>query len=76
MGNRRSPAGTQSGIVNALIYTRVSGAEHQKEGLSLEAQTRATRGYAAVQPGWVIAGEYRDIISGARDDRPETDVKG
>jgi DNA invertase Pin-like site-specific DNA recombinase len=58
-------------LVHALLYTRVSGAEHQKEGLSLEAQARSTRGYAAVQPGWVIAGEYRDILSGGRDDRPD-----
>src|SRR4051794_16449353 len=57
------------GLVHALLYTRVSGAEHQREGLSLEAQAQSTRGYAAVQ-GWVIAGEYQDILSGLRDDRP------
>jgi hypothetical protein len=55
--------------VHALLDTRVSGAEHQREGLSLDAQTHATRSYAAMQ-GWAIAGEYQDILSGARDDRP------
>lgn len=68
---RRTGRTDQNGVVHALLYTRVSGAEHQKEGLSLEAQTRATRGYAAIQTGWVIGGEYRDILSGARDDRPQ-----
>lgn len=68
---RRPSANDHSGIVHALLYTRVSGAEHQKEGLSLEAQTRTTRGYAALQHGWVIGGEYRDVLSGGRDDRPQ-----
>ena len=58
----------QGGLTHALLYTRVSGAEHQKEGLSLEAQICATRDYAAAQ-GWVIAAEYQDILSGARDHR-------
>ena len=68
---RRKENAERSGLVHALLYTRVSGAEHQREGLSLEAQTRSTRAYAACQPGWVIAGEYRDILSGSRDDRPQ-----
>jgi len=57
------------GLTYALLYTRVSGAEHQREGLSLEAQTQTTRSYAATHE-WIIAGEYQDILSGARDDRP------
>ena len=57
----------QGGLTHALLYTRVSGAEHQKEGLSLEAQICATRDYAAAQ-GWVIAA-VPDILWGARDHR-------
>lgn len=58
-----------TGMTYALLYTRVSGAEHQREGLSLDAQQHTTRDYAAVH-GWVISGEYQDVLSGARDDRP------
>jgi hypothetical protein len=46
-----------TGRVHALLYTRVSGAEHQKEGLSLPHQQKTTRAYVAARPGWVIAGE-------------------
>lgn len=59
----------QGGLVHALLYIRVSGAEHQQEGLSLDYQEKATRVYVGSQPGWIIAGEYRDIESGAHDNR-------
>jgi DNA invertase Pin-like site-specific DNA recombinase len=70
MKRRRTGSEHSSSVVHALLYTRVSGAEHQKEGLSLEAQTRATRGYAVLHD-WVIGGEFKDILSGGRDDRPQ-----
>jgi DNA invertase Pin-like site-specific DNA recombinase len=68
---KRRPGSDRVGLVHALLYTRVSGAEHQKEGLSLEAQTQTTRTYAASKQGWVIAGEYQDVMSGKRADRPQ-----
>jgi DNA invertase Pin-like site-specific DNA recombinase len=67
---RANGNGDASSIVHAMLYTRVSGAEHQKEGLSLDAQRSATREYAARQPGWIVSGEHEDIMSGKRADRP------
>src|SRR4051812_29502402 len=54
-----------------LIYTRVSSDEQAKEGLSLDAQLAECRRYAAGQ-GWAIGGEYQDILTGTRDDRPQS----
>jgi site-specific DNA recombinase len=68
---KRARAANLDGLVHALLYTRVSGAEHQKEGLSLDAQTDTTRSYAAARSGWVIEGEYQDIMTGKRTDRPD-----
>ena len=56
------------GIV-ALLYSRVSTEEQEREGLSLPAQLKDCRRYAAGL-GWVIGDEYRDVLSGRRDDRP------
>ena len=53
----------------ALLYRRVSTDEQAREGLSLEAQEADTRACAA-RHGWQIGGEYRDVLSGARPDRP------
>ena len=66
---RRVKLLAQGGLVHALLYIRVSGAEHQQEGLSLDYHEKAMRAYVARQPGWIIAGEYRDIESGAHDNR-------
>jgi len=56
-----------------VIYTRVSTAEQGKSGLGLQAQERDIElflsNYSAVP--YEIIGEYRDILSGADDDRPE-----
>jgi site-specific DNA recombinase len=67
---RRAPQPATS-LTHALLYTRISGSEHQKEGLSLDTQERTTRTYAAAQPGWVIAGEYQDVQKGSDDSRPQ-----
>jgi DNA invertase Pin-like site-specific DNA recombinase len=53
----------------ALIYTRVSSDEQAKDGLSLPAQLQACRRYCG-ERGWLIAGEYEDVLTGTRDDRP------
>ena len=49
----------------------MSGAEHQREELSLAAQESATRRYVAERPGWTIHSEYRDIESGAHNVRTQ-----
>ena len=38
-------------LVHALLYIRVSRAEHQREGLSLDFLRQATRNYVASQKG-------------------------
>jgi site-specific DNA recombinase len=67
---KRTNGPVRDGLTHALLYRRVSGAEHQKDGLSMPAQEAALRAYAASQPGWLIGGEYHDIMSGKRADRP------
>lgn len=55
------------------IYTRVSTAEQGRSGLGLQAQERDIElflsNYSAVP--YEIIGEYRDVLSGTDDDRPE-----
>ena len=65
-------AGTNgtNGTVYALSYSRVSGAEHQKQGLSLDFQGKSLRQYVAGQTSWLNHVEYEDVMTGARDDRP------
>jgi DNA invertase Pin-like site-specific DNA recombinase len=60
---------TSGAPVRALLYIRVSSDEQEREGLSLAAQLAAVRHYAA-EHGWLIVGEYQDVLSGKRDDRP------
>jgi DNA invertase Pin-like site-specific DNA recombinase len=67
---RKRQVDTGTGVVHSLLYRRVSGAEHQREGVSLETQEQLLRSYAAAQPGWSIEAEYEDIMSGKRSDRP------
>src|SRR5207248_3631325 len=62
--------GSTTGLVTALIYTRVSSEDQAREGVSLDAQLAECRRYAA-RPGWVLGDEYQDILSGKRDDRPQ-----
>lgn len=56
-----------------VIYTRVSTAEQGKSGLGLQAQERDIElflsNYSAVP--YEIIGEYKDVLSGADDGRPE-----
>ena len=51
----------------ACIYARVSTAD-----LSCELQLRELREYA-VRRSWQVSGEYLDISSGAKGNRPELD---
>ena len=75
-----------STLVAALIYCRVSTEEQadveslkalgrkakkpERAGMSLPTQLQEGRRYVSFQPDWVIAGEYQDILSGSRSDRP------
>jgi len=61
---------TAGGLATALLYLRVSKEEMAREGMSLEAQLAECRRYAARQ-GWVLGGEYTDVMKGTRDDRPD-----
>src|SRR6185436_5011402 len=58
------------GEILALLYRRVSSDEQAREGVSLAAQSWRTRTYAARQ-GFLISGEYADVLSGTRSDRPQ-----
>jgi site-specific DNA recombinase len=60
---------TGARAAQALLYRRVSTEDQAREGVSLEAQKSRTRRYA-VAAGWVIAGEFEDVQSGADNSRP------
>jgi DNA invertase Pin-like site-specific DNA recombinase len=51
-------------------YYRVSTAQQGKSGLGLEGQRLAVRRYVEACPGELI-GEFTDVMSGRRDDRPQ-----
>ena len=53
-----------------ITYLRVSTARQGTSGLGLEAQRAAVRAYAR-SGGHVVVGEYVEVESGKRDDRPE-----
>jgi hypothetical protein len=57
------------GVTEALIHTRVSSDDQEREGLRLPALSAVCRRYAA-EKGWAIGTEYQDMLSGKRDDRP------
>src|SRR5947207_8775784 len=65
-----SAAPMNTGLVTALLYTRVSTDEQAREGLSLDAQLSDCRRYAAGL-GWLLGSEYQDVLKGTRDDRPQ-----
>jgi DNA invertase Pin-like site-specific DNA recombinase len=60
---------SESIVVRALLYRRVSTEEQAQDGESLLVQRAGTRRYAARQ-GWMIANEFEDVLSGTRSDRP------
>src|SRR5260370_37171612 len=69
MSRAARPAAATTGITAAVIYTRVSSEEQEREGQSLAAQLTDCRRYAAAH-GWVIAHEHQDVMGGKRNDRP------
>jgi DNA invertase Pin-like site-specific DNA recombinase len=62
--------GTSTGVVECLIYCRVSSGK-QADGVSLDLQLKESYAYASRQDGWALGKEYVDILSGKRDDRPQ-----
>ena len=59
----------QSGLTQAVIYTRVSTEDQAVEGTSLAAQLAECRRYVAGH-GWIIDSEHSDVMSGRKDARP------
>jgi DNA invertase Pin-like site-specific DNA recombinase len=57
-------------LCTALVYTRVSSDEQQRDGISLDVQLGDCRRYAA-ERAWLLDREYQDVLSGTRDDRPQ-----
>ena len=56
-------------VGKAAIYTRVS-TDRQQDGASLNVQLDACRHYCESN-GLVIVGEFRDVLSGLKTDRPQ-----
>lgn len=54
-------------IIRAALYARISTSNG---GQSPEMQLRELREYCGCR-GWILAGEYVDMASGAKDSRPE-----
>jgi len=69
LARRRTPTRIAE-YASALTYTRVSGKEQEREGLSLPVQLADCRRYCA-ERGWAIEGEFHDVLKGTRDDRPQ-----
>jgi DNA invertase Pin-like site-specific DNA recombinase len=69
MGAMRKRSNGVATLKLALVYTRVSGYEQEREGLSLPAQLANCRRYTSAH-GWPIYVEYQDAMTGKRDDRP------
>jgi site-specific DNA recombinase len=55
--------------VRVAIYRRIS-TDEERQPFSLDAQQERLEAYIAVQPGWVLARNYSDRMSGKRLDRP------
>src|SRR3712207_3487143 len=57
-------------LTTALIYTRVSTDDQAQEGVSLAAQLAECRHYAALR-SWAIGDEFKNVMSGTKDHRPD-----
>jgi site-specific DNA recombinase len=70
MRTRRGTAPVHSEVPSALLYLRVSSDDQAREGTSLDAQLSECRRYV-LKHEWAIDGEFTDVMSGTRDDRPQ-----
>lgn len=62
---RKKENNTNSQLIRAALYVRVSGEEQKIKGLSLEAQQERLEAYAK-EKGWIIAGVFIDAAKTAR----------
>src|SRR5258708_4287454 len=69
MRPKNKASASSGGVPSAVLYRRVSSDEQAETGTSLAAQLAETRRYALAHE-WLIDGEYEDVMSGRRDDRP------
>ena len=71
-GRRSGPAASVDlQVTAALIYGRVSKDEMARDSVSLDTQLTLCRRYIAGRPLWEVEGEYQDVMTGTRDDRPD-----
>jgi DNA invertase Pin-like site-specific DNA recombinase len=70
MRTRRGMAPVLNGVPSELLYLRVSSDDQAREGTSLDAQLSECRRYV-LNHEWSIDGEFTDVMSGTRDDRPQ-----
>src|SRR5688572_25547893 len=71
-GRKSGPmSGLDLQVTAALIYSRVSKDEMARDSVSLDAQLTLCRRYIASKPLWEVDGEYQDVMTGTRDDRPD-----
>jgi DNA invertase Pin-like site-specific DNA recombinase len=54
-----------------VLYRRVSTREQGSSGLGLAAQRRDCELYLATQPGAAVAGDFVEVTSGAKSERPQ-----
>jgi len=57
-------------LVTALLYSRVSSEDQARLGMSLDVQLDELQHYVLRQQ-WTFGGQYTDVMTGKRDDRPE-----
>ena len=67
--HKHAPKGPQI-AANCTAYFRVSTDRQGKSGLGLEAQRHAVAEFIRSR-GWILAGEFTEIESGRRKDRPK-----
>lgn len=64
------PTLTHTRSAPCIAYFRVSTDRQGRSGLGLEAQRQAVEDFLAMK-GWTLAGEFIEVESGKRRDRPE-----
>ncbi len=68
---RKSATGGLDGDAGLIAYYRVSTQQQGRSGLGLDAQKEAVARYIAGDPKRRLIGEYEEVESGRKDDRPQ-----
>ena len=68
---RQDAAGAANGSSGFIAYYRVSTEQQGRSGLGLDAQKEAVSRYLATRPGARLIGEFQEVESGKRADRPQ-----